>query len=196
MDTRKGPAVGLTFIDILFAVVVGVGLTDVTGRAWITDFFANWRGADLWAFILGNTVVVASWVGYHKMMAGRFKAHAGASAEPLDPEVRTPQGVLRFIIDIVLLFLYYRLLVRIDYPLLVLSLVCWIFLLYIIWDCIVVTEQPIGKRGGVTLIWTVFFILVFLVARCGSISVANDGRAGVAPAPSWEYPWGCGVPPP
>ena len=165
MSNEKGPAVGLTFIDILFAVVVGVGLTDVTGRAWVTNFLGNLGDPELWAFILGNTVVVASWVGYHKMMAGQSGPDAEASPKPLDPELRTPQGVVRFIIDVVLLFLYYRLLVRTDYPLLVLSLVCWVFVLYVLWDCVVITEQAIGKRGGVTLIWTALLFLVYLAGR-------------------------------
>jgi Domain of unknown function (DUF4406) len=165
MNTEKGTAVGLTFIDILFAVVVGVGLTEVTSRPWVTDFLGNWRELGLWVFIFGITVVVASWVGYHKMMAGEPATDTRRPAQPLDPEIRTWQGFSRFIIDIVLLFLYYRLLVRIDHPLLVLSLVLVIFVLYVAWDCVVITEQPIGKRGGVTVIWTVFFLLVFLVAR-------------------------------
>jgi hypothetical protein len=165
MSTQRGPAIGLSFIDILFALVVGVGLTEVIRRPWVTDFLGNWRELDLWVFVLGNTVVVASWVGYHKMMAGEPTTNAGRLAEPLDPEIRSGQSFVRFVIDIVLLFLYYRLLVRIDNPLLVPCLVCWIFFFYIVWDCVVITEQPIGKRGGVTVIWTLFLILVFFAGR-------------------------------
>ncbi len=172
MSKKKGPAVALSFIDILFAVVVGVGLTGVVGKPWVADFFANVNALDLWVFVLANTVVVASWVGYHKMMAGAPATDGEPITEPLDPEIRTVQGFLRFLIDIVLLFLYFRMLVEIDHPILVLGVIVWVFVLYVGWDCIVITEHPIGKRGGVTIMWAIFFLAAFLVGRY-ALSPAN-----------------------
>ncbi len=42
-----------------------------------------------------------------------------------------------------------------------------------------VTEQPIGKRGGVTIIWTVFFVLVFLASRFWLRTTDHFGWVGV-----------------
>ncbi len=155
MNERQTSKVGLSFVDILFAVVVGIGFERAIGRPWFRNLLGNWSELDLWIFVLGNTVVIASWVGYHRMM----------TQEELDPEVSTRQGFLRFLVDIILLFLYCRLLVAIDAPLDAFGTIVWIFLLYVIWDWIVITEKPVKKRSGVSLLWFVVFWVLYLGVR-------------------------------
>ena len=106
-------------------------------------------------FVLGNTVVIASWVGYHRMM----------TEEKLDPEVSSVQGFLRFLVDVILLFLYCRIVVVIDAPLDVFRTIVWVFLLYLVWDLIVITERRVEKRSGVSLLWFVTFLGLYCAAR-------------------------------
>jgi hypothetical protein len=155
VNENQASKVGLGFVDILFAVVVGIGFEQAIGRPWFRAFPYNWLDPDLWMFVLGNTVVIASWVGYHRMM----------TEEELDPEVSSIQGTLRFVVDIFLLVLYCRLLVAIEGPLDALEIIVWVFSLYVVWDWIVVTERYVQKRSGVSLLWLVLFLGLYLGAR-------------------------------
>jgi len=158
MNENQTSKVGLSFIDILFAVVVGIGFERAIGRPWFRDLPGNWSELDLWMFVLGNTVVIASWVGYHRMM----------TQEKLDPEVGSVQGFLRFLVDVILLFLYCRIVVVIDARLEAFRTIAWVFLLYLVWDWIVISERRIEKRSGVTLLWfAVFLGLYFGVRKFG-----------------------------
>ncbi|MBI4443749.1 MAG: hypothetical protein HY649_10285 [Acidobacteria bacterium] len=149
MSDQPKSAVGLDFIEVLFAIVVGIGLERMMDNPWVTDLISNWARIDLWFFVLGNTVVIGSWVGYHKAMS-----------RGLDPEIRTWQGFSRFLIDIILLFEYARLLTSFSNPRMVLYLIFQVFVLYVVWDCIVITEQSQGKHGGATIFWCIFFGLI------------------------------------
>ena len=155
MSENQTSKVGLGFVDILFAVVVGIGFEQAIERPWFRAFPYNWLAPDLWMFVLGNTIVIASWVGYHRMM----------TEEELDPEVSSLQGALRFVLDIFLLVLYCRLLVAIEDPLDALEIIAWVFSLYVIWDWIVITERYVQKRSGVSLLWFVLFLGLYFGAR-------------------------------
>jgi hypothetical protein len=156
VSENRTSKVGLGFVDILFAIVVGIGFERAIGRPWFRSLPDHWLELDLWMFLLGNTVVIASWVGYHRMM----------TEEKLDPEVSSVQGLLRFVVDILLLFLYCRLLVIIDAPLDAFRIIAWIFFLYVAWDWIVITERRVEKRSGVSLLWFVVFLgLYFGMSR-------------------------------
>jgi len=162
MNENQSSKVGLSFIDILFAVVVGIGFERAIGRPWFRDLPGNWSELDLWMFVLGNIVVIASWVGYHRMM----------TQDKLDPEVGSVQGFLRFLVDVILLFLYCRIVVVIDAPLDVFRTIVWVFVLYLVWDWIVITERRVEKRSGVSLLWfTVFLGLYFGVRKFGKSQV-------------------------
>ena len=151
MSENQTSKVGLGFVDILFAIVVGIGFERAIGRPWFRSLSGNLLELDLWMFVLSNTVVIASWVGYHRMM----------TEERLDPEVSSVQGFLRFVVDIILLFLYCRLLVVIDAPLDAFKTIAWVFFLYLIWDWIVITERHVEKRSGVSALWFVLFLALY-----------------------------------
>lgn len=147
MDGDQNTGIGLGFIDILFAFVVGFGLENVQGKQWVRDLLHNWLDQDLWMFVLANAVVVGSWIGYHKAMMH------------LDREVDTWQSFWRFIIDMILLFQYFRLLGNIDNPRRVFAIIFWIFLLYVIWDWFVSTE-PLGPQFAIGRGKTIFWFLI------------------------------------
>jgi len=155
MNENQSSKVGLSFIDILFAVVVGIGFERAIGRPWFRNLLDNRLDLDFWMFVLGNTVVIASWVGYHRMM----------TEAKLDPEVSSVQGFLRFLVDVILLFLYCRIVVVIDAPLEAFWTIAWIFLLYLVWDWIVITERRVEKRSGVSLLWFVVFLGLYFGVR-------------------------------
>ena|SRR3990167_10704618 len=134
MAGDENTGIGLGFIDVLFAFVVGFGLENVAGKPWVGDLFNNRLDRDLWMFVLANTVVVGSWIGYHKAMMY------------LNREVDTWQALLRFIIDAILLFEYFRLLGNIANPRLMFAIISQIFILYLLWDLIVKTESTKGQE--------------------------------------------------
>jgi hypothetical protein len=148
MDEEQASGVGLSFIDILFAIVVGIGFEQAIERPWFRDLISNWSSRDLWLFVFANAVVIASWIGYHRMM----------TEEKLDPAVRGWQGFVRFPVDILLLFFYCRLVVRLDYPGEVFTTTAWVFGLYLIWDLVVITERRVEKRSGVSAVWFAAFL--------------------------------------
>ena len=157
MAGDQDTGIGLGFIDILFAFVVGFGLEDVRSKPWVSDLFHNWLDRDLWMFVLANTVVVGSWIGYHGAMMHLRK------------EVDTRQSLLRFVIDVILLFEYFRLLGNIGNPPLVFAIIFQIFVWYVLWDLIVRTEGTPGKEAPIvasaTVFWGLIFGITWLIAR-------------------------------
>ncbi|HZO99857.1 MAG TPA: DUF4406 domain-containing protein [Terriglobia bacterium] len=154
MAEKHEERIGLSFIDILFAVVVGIGFERATSKPWFRDLLHNWWDLELWMFLLGNTIVIASWIGYHRMM----------TKERLDPEIVSVKGFLRFFVDVTLLFFYCRILVVIDAPPDAFRTIVWIFTLYLVWDLIVITEKRVEKRSGVSLLWFLVFLIIYSIA--------------------------------
>ena len=159
MSGDQNAGIGLSFIDILFAFVVGFGLDNVKDKPWVSDFLHNWTNRDLWMFVLGNAVVVGSWIGYHKVMMG------------LDREVNTWQSLLRFVVDVILLFVYFRLLANIDNPRLVFAIIFQIFFWYVIWDAIVRTEGAVGREVVKDPILTIFWFAIYGVTYLVALNV-------------------------
>jgi hypothetical protein len=96
------PTLAVGFIDILFAFVIGFGLESVKEERWVSDFIHNWKDLSLWFFVLSNVVVIGSWVGYHRTT--------------LPQDLDNLPHTLRFVIDVILVFLYFRLMRNIDGP--------------------------------------------------------------------------------
>ncbi len=120
-------------IRVLFAVVLGLSFTlilrstaDGGYREWFADPSANFEG--IWAIFLTYTLVISSFVGYHK--STRFRP------------ILKPW---RFILDIGLLFLYFTAFV-LAADLLVLFLVyVIIFSLYLVWNIVRVFEYKFER---------------------------------------------------
>ena len=158
MAGEQNTGIGLGFIDVLFAFVVGFGLENVNDKPWVRELLSNWLDRDLWMFVLANTVVVGSWIGYHKAMMY------------LNREVNNLQSLSRFIIDVILLFEYFRLLANIGDPRLMFAIIFQVFILYLLWNLIVKTEGTEAKKVArlwrpATVFWCFIFGITYLIAR-------------------------------
>jgi len=152
MSEDSGSRVALDFIDVLFAIVVGIGLERVIDKTWITRL--DFSELHLWLFVLANLIVIGSWIGYH-----------GAMKSGLKSGVETKQALARFLIDIVLLFQYARLLASFDDPQRLFSLIFQVFFWYVVWDLVVATERVPDMHSGVTLFWCFYMGLIWLVGQ-------------------------------
>jgi hypothetical protein len=112
----------------LFAVAVSVGFAStLTRMAWITN--GTWPSCDEWpqmAVLLSALIAtIGSWEGYFAAIDNR----------PLE-------GMLRFTIDIALVFIYMILLISSVHTYLLLPILVLIFALYIMWDSLTILEHP------------------------------------------------------
>lgn len=98
------------FIDVLFSVVVGISFAQFVP---ITLEFKSFTA------ILAYATVVASWVGYHKAF--------GSGSDKY-------KGPYRFVIDIILLYLYYYLINSFNNFPLMLVILPIIFGFYLLWE--------------------------------------------------------------
>ena len=153
------------FIDILFAVVIGQSFVLLSSEeryaSWFTQPFDN--AFKIATLLLVYGLVITSWVGYHQ----------STSVYP----IRNP---LRFVIDIVLLFLYYTGFVNANN----FELVSWIFfftfLLYTAWDFLRLWEywdvslvmekvskekirKQLIKRLSISGSFTIFFLASIII---------------------------------
>lgn len=157
----------MRFIDILFAVVLGqsfVLLSSEEGfKSWFVDPWKNAFGIATLLLVYG--LVITSWVGYHR-----------------STRVYPIKNPLRFVIDVLLLFLYYMGFVNAGN----FELVNWIFfftfLSYTVWDVFRIFEylsqknliRELSKR----LIITAVFAVVFFVTAQVYIQM-KDKVAGI-----------------
>jgi hypothetical protein len=116
------------FMKRLFAVAVSVGFASpLTRMGWIEHGTfpneAEWQQITILATALLATI--GSWEGYFSAINNR----------PL-------KGVLRFIIDIVLVLFYMVLLISAGHSGLFLPIMAIIFVLYVIWDGLTIYEHP------------------------------------------------------
>jgi hypothetical protein len=71
---RTGFSVSVTFIDVLFAVVMSLGLSRIMTRPWFND--TSWNIVPAYAFeifvlLLGYSTLLLSWWGYHQSIQRR-----------------------------------------------------------------------------------------------------------------------------
>ncbi|MFQ6026197.1 MAG: hypothetical protein ACE5Q6_01640 [Dehalococcoidia bacterium] len=121
----KDLTIAVDFIEILFAVILGLGFQEIMGRTWFKDSLSSFNaraGFEIFSFVLGYITVILSWYGYHRSIGER----------PIDLE--TKFGISRFLIDIFLLVLYWLLLVKSGSPWFMLLALGVIWALYFLWD--------------------------------------------------------------
>lgn len=126
-DSQKAQASSRAdFMKRLFAVAVSVGFASpLTRMVWIekgtlpTD--VEWHQIAILATALLATI--GSWEGYFSAIDNR----------PL-------KGVIRFVIDIILVLIYMILLISSAHPNFFLPILVFIFLLYVIWDALTIYE--------------------------------------------------------
>lgn len=163
-NNGNSKGIAIDFIDPLFAVVISVSFFEVMTRQWFTPNSINdllSSAFDIFVLLLGYLTVVLSWVGYHRSIRGK----------PI--RIKTLPGFWRFILDIVLLFCYWLLLVKFEsfgFVLLILALIYW---LYVFWDQLKWREHKKDykpeerltacRRRGVSTFWAIILTLVFVV---------------------------------
>jgi hypothetical protein len=135
----KVTQVYIGFVDILFGVVVGISFAQFVP---ITLEFKTFTA------ILAYSTVVASWVGFHK----GFKSGSDDY-----------KGPYRFVIDIILLYLYYYLINSFnDFPLMLVILPI-IFGFYVLWELRRLIELGIRKESKYRMKWDILFLELFLI---------------------------------
>ena len=150
----------VTFIDVLFAVVMGLGLTQVMGEDWFDPL--SFRsvinsGFDIAVISVGYLTLFCSWWGYHRSVSRRRKPYTGTI------------GVFIFVVDIILLAFYWLLLVKFESFVFVLSVLVIVFAFYVFWDTLwwlkgwnERQEEALAtrQRRAVTIFWTEFLTAI------------------------------------
>jgi len=151
------------FIDILFAVVLGqsfVLLSSEEGfKPWLGEPLKNAFGIATLLLVYG--LVITSWIGYHR-----------------STRIFPIKNPLRFVIDVLLLFLYYMGFVNSNN----FELVSWIFFLtffsYTIWDILRIFEYY-DQKGVIRLLLkrlaiSAIFAALFFVSTYGYIQLVKE----------------------
>ena len=156
----------LDFVDPLFAVVLSLSLGQILSlNSWVWDLSKGARTFEFWVLMLGYLFVVLSWIGYHRSLR----------TAPLRAD--TLPGIFRFIVDVVLLMLYFLLLISFQDFGRVLWLIVVVFAFFVAWDFLKALEYPPNGnidsilRRGVTVFWLVFFFIMWVVR--GSIAISD-----------------------
>jgi len=159
---RKRSSLYVNFIDILFAVVLAQSFVFLSSQEGITTWIASPSEniVTIANTILAYTLVITSWVGYH------------TSTEQLPIK-----HVLRFVIDIILLMLYYMAFANVRSFANLLIIMCSVFVLYTFWTLIRVFEYPQNivalyglKRRVIQAAVFASIFLIFIMIR----SIASD----------------------
>ena len=152
----QGPNASVTFIDVLFAVVMSLGLPQVMAQPWFKS--ASWSAAPTIVFevlviLLGYLTLLLSWWGYHRSLYRRGIYES------------TWTGKSLFTVDILILVGYWLLLVRFENFLFVLCVLATVYVLYICWNCLRSRQDSETcpkqwRRRGVTILWTLVLLVI------------------------------------
>jgi hypothetical protein len=165
------------FIDPLFAVALSSGLVALMRSPWFVEWRLPRGGEvfDLSVFTLGMATIIASWEGYHQSI----------KTKPL-------HGLVRFVLDVVLVLLYAVILVQYRNFEAVLLLLAVVYGLFVLWDVAKVIEYP-GlydrtlrwtvryRRELVTGFWFAIYLAIWMldVAGIGNVVLLIAALAGV-----------------
>lgn len=152
--------IAIDFIDPLFAVVISISFTEVMKKSWFISpsLLGNATEAfGLGSLILGYLTVILSWVGYHLSIRSK----------PI--KIEMCPGLLRFILDVVLLAAYWLFLVKFDRFLFQLFMLSIIYLMFVVWDQLKWWEysdeddRQSKRRRGVSVFWFLVLLVLFLI---------------------------------
>ena len=163
-NDRQYSSDSLTFIDVLFAVVMSLGLAQIMTLPWFKSEPGSAAPAiafEILVILIGYSTLLLSWWGYHRSVRRR----------------RIPSGVVGiaiFVVDILILGGYWLLLVKFKNFLVVLCVLLAIYLLYVCWDLLWWHKQrPEGsqqwRRRAVTILWTVLLGAIFIIYQVLSL---------------------------
>jgi hypothetical protein len=144
-ESRKATAVstneekaGLDFLDFLFTVAISVGLTPEVLNGATGLLSEKWQVEGRWpnhlewiqigVFIVGFLNLTLSWFGYHASIRSR----------PLN--YFSGYGLVRFMLDVLLVIVYGIILIKYRSPNVVFFLLWLVWLIFVIWDVLKVRE--------------------------------------------------------
>lgn len=170
----QDPNASVTFIDVLFAVVMSLGLTQIMARPWFKSMpegIASGIAFEILVILLGYSTLLLSWWGYHRSLRRRWLPEGGL-------------GLAIFAVDILILVGYWLLLVKFESFFFVLSVLFAIYFMYFCWDSLwwlkhrPETDPKQWRRRAVTIVWmvlsgTIVFTYVAL-SLCGSLPTLVD----------------------
>jgi len=142
----------VSFIDLLFAVVLGQSFILISGEdmlpTWVADFLNSIPV--IFNVLLVYALIITSWVGYHKSVI-----------------VLPIKSAYRFIVDVILLFLYYaafRYVNSIESLTIIFSL---IFCLYFVWNLIRYFIEYAQERSKWNLKKRMYHAFIFTLSFIG-----------------------------
>jgi hypothetical protein len=138
MAKKDQDAPGLDFLDFLFTVAMGVGLTpEVAQQTGLLTLSSKWSSLSdplpsqwlgIWVFGLALLNLILSWFGYHASI--RFR--------PLN--YNRGVGLVRFTIDVLLVIIYGIALVKfMSFPV-VLTIFVIVYVIFFLWDILKIIE--------------------------------------------------------
>ena len=170
----QDPSASVTFVDVLFAVVMSLGLAQIMTRPWfksMPEAAASGIAFEILVILLGYSTLLLSWWAYHKSIKRR-RLTGGLVGQSI------------FAVDILLLVGYWLLLVKFESFLFVLCVLLAIYLLYVCWDTLWWLKQPPEtapkewRRRAVTILWTTLLGAIFFtylaLSLCGSPATPVD----------------------
>ena len=159
-DTRqRDSSASVTFIDVLFAVVISLGFSKIMTRPWFnqTSYVIEPAFAfEIITLLLGYSTLLLSWWGYHRSIERRYI------------QENTWAGKLSFAVDILILVCYWLLLVKFESFFAVLLVWVLVYWMYVIWDHLRwrrqgESEASQWRRRGVTTLWTTIITAIFII---------------------------------
>ena len=71
-EPQNDGQIAVVFIEVLFAIVVGISATKMTVQPWFNPgpsaTFHACFALDIGVLLLGHTTLIASWLGYHTII--------------------------------------------------------------------------------------------------------------------------------
>ncbi len=147
-ENRKIGKVYINLVDILYAIVLAQGFVYLSSNSGFFSWITSGDIISIWNTLNAYTLVVGSWIRYH------------ASVE------NYPEGSLRFVIDVILMFLYYLAFVKASSALITVAIFVIVFSLYSVWSALRIREYPESRRSvwtfGIRLSITFTFLCLIL----------------------------------
>lgn len=190
MSTNKDKdTAGLDFLDFIFTIAMSIGLTPellgnekikgLLSEEWAinaqcpSDFF------NLGVFFLGFFNLTLSWFGYHGSIIKNPLTYG------------TIPGMVRFIIDVLLVIIYGVILIYFRFFKTVLFLLSLVYLLYVVWDLFKIKEHKekyslsghscvdiikCYRREFVSGFWFIMFFALFVVYFGCGLALSDLGK--------------------
>lgn len=150
-DYEKLSRYFVRLIDILYAITFGAGLLRISDRLELPEKLSNIKSLTFLLFVFALVVVIRDWITYHKIIDRRPHKNIG-----------------RFILDILILFVFYQMVRSLENPVIFFILVAGHFCLVILWTLFDYGEYKQDRESIVRDIkWDLGFLFLFILTLLG-----------------------------